>query len=56
MRGRGASRVEWRGPKFNEEDEIMEVVKIPTIYTLGLNGDSWHEGVLVPPTFFFLFS
>lgn len=69
MRGRGTRRVEWGRPEFKEENEIMEVVKTPTIYTPGLNRDYWHEGilikiisnhsnlsrVLVPPIFFSLY-
>lgn len=39
--------MEWGRPEFKEENEIMEVVKTPTIYTPGLNRDYWHEDVRV---------
>ena len=39
--------VEWGRPEFKEENEIMEVVETPTIYTPGLSRDYWHEGVRV---------
>ena len=39
MRGRGIRRMGWGRAEFKEENGIMEVVKIPIIYTLGLNGD-----------------
>ena len=47
--------VEWGRAEFKEENEIMEVAKIPTIYTLGLNGNCWHEGVRVASLPSFLF-
>ena len=47
MRGRGTRRVERGRPEFKEENEIIEVVKIPTIYTPGLNRGYWHEGIRV---------
>lgn len=46
MRGRGTRRVEWGRLEFKEENEIMEVVKIPTIYTPGLNRGYWHKGII----------
>lgn len=38
MRGRRIRRVEWGRTGFKEENGIMGVAKIPTIYTSGLNG------------------